>query len=160
MEAKETPALAAGTEGRAQLITETERRDHVSVTRTRVSLGSGRTVERVDGELPIRQCSELVDVVFEELVREEALRRLLRYLFQHRSGEQQRGRVDGSAEDGVDSQDVHEPFDDLALQRGRTQPGMTAGNQFSHRHGSGRRSAHDRHHTTMHPRRLRRARSG
>jgi hypothetical protein len=71
-------------------------------------------VQPVNGETAIRQRPKLVDVVFEELVREKPRRRLRRDLTGHRRGEQQRGRVDGGAEDRVDRKDVREVFDDFA----------------------------------------------
>src|SRR5215217_4024409 len=109
MQAQHAPRYGADPERRPQLITEADWRQDVAVPGATLRLIVRRLVQTLDGSSRTGQVDELGDIVLEELVGQERGSDRLRDLLRHGAGEQQRGRVDGGAEGGIDRNDLAQP---------------------------------------------------
>jgi hypothetical protein len=102
VQAQHPPTGAVAQQSGAQLVAEAERRQDLPVARALPQVPARRRVEAPDGRAAARERDELVRVVPQELVREEGGGRVFGDAFDHRSREQERGRVDRRAPERVE----------------------------------------------------------
>ena len=105
VQAHYSPACLPGPQRHPQFVAETERPHDGRVPGTAVPVAAGGLIQRPDRVRSGREVGEPVDVTPAELVGQEGRRRLDQRLLADRRGEQQRCRVHGGDEGGIDPGD-------------------------------------------------------
>jgi len=122
VQAHHAPAPAPRDEGGAQLVAEVETRHDVRVAGAAEPVPAGRPVERPHRVVAGRERHEPVDVGAVELIAQELGRDGVERGLGQSRGEQQRRRVDGGEEGGVDGEERAEAPEHFGAQRGGVEP--------------------------------------
>jgi hypothetical protein len=131
VQAQVAPAAGRGDQRGAQLITQAQRRHDLAVPGAGRPLAAGGRVQRRDVPGAHGERCKLVDIVAAELVVQEPGRRPGQRVLGGRAGEQQRRRVGGGEEHGIDAQQgVDEPHG-LGLKRWAVQARIAAAHQVT-----------------------------
>ena len=126
VQAHHSPARLPGPQRYPQFVAEAKRPHDGCVPGTAVPVAPGGLIKRPDWARCGGQVGEPVDVTRAELVGQEGMRRLDERFLADRRGEQQRRRVHGGDESGIDPGYRLQAGGDLAAERGGVQAGVAA----------------------------------
>jgi hypothetical protein len=131
VQAQVAPTLRAGDQCGAQLVAQAERSHDFAVPRAGWTVAPGRVVQRSDVPRRAGQRGEPVDVLAAELVVQEQPRRGVERILGVCAGEQQRLRIGGRDEGGVDGHGSAEAAQHLLLHPADVEARVTVADQVA-----------------------------